>query len=66
MPKPQTHTCGPQASVAVPLIMKKTLCSFYSAYVLCRNLMTQNEKEAFVIAMNNTPLPSSGTERDCK
>ena len=27
--------------------------------------MTQNKKEAFVSAMTDTPLPSSGAEGDC-
>ena len=27
--------------------------------------MTQNKKEAFVIAMTDTPLPSSGAAGDC-
>lgn len=38
---------------------------FYCAYVLYRNLITQNRKQACVIAMTNTPLPSSGAARDC-
>lgn len=38
------HTCGLQASVVVLFIMKKVQCSFYCAYVLCRNLMTQIEE----------------------
>lgn len=64
-PKPQTHLWASGQCCSAVHYEEGIQCSFYCACVLSRNLMMQNEKEVFIIAVADTPLPSSGAVRDC-